>query len=44
MKISERIASIAAAPAPPNIAVQIYTQAMIAHCTQGGESIDQAIA
>jgi len=32
----------------PDIAVQIYTQAtmtkMIAHCTQGGESIDQAIA
>jgi hypothetical protein len=31
-----------------NIAVQIYTQAtmtkMIAHCTQSGESIDQAIA
>jgi ABC-type glycerol-3-phosphate transport system substrate-binding protein len=45
---AERIASIAAAPAPPNIAVQIYTQAtmtkMIGHCTQGGESIDQAIA
>jgi ABC-type glycerol-3-phosphate transport system substrate-binding protein len=44
----DRIPSIAAAPAPPNIAVQIYTQAtmtkMIAHCTQGGESIDQAIA
>ena len=33
---------------PPNIAAQIYTPAtmtkMIAHCTQGGESIDQAIA
>ena len=45
---AERIPSIAAAPAPPDIAVQIYTQAtmtkMIAHCTQGGESIDQAIA
>jgi len=38
----------AAAPAPPKIAVQIYTQAtmtkMIAHCTQQGQSIDQAIA
>ena len=35
------------APAPPNIAVQIYTQAtmtkMIAHCTQSGESMDRAI-
>ncbi len=42
------LATAAAAPATPNIAVQIYTQAtttkMIAHCTQGGESIDQAIA
>ena len=38
----------AAAPAPPKMAVQIYTQAtmtkMIAHCTQQGQSIDQAIA
>jgi hypothetical protein len=44
---AERIPS-SAAPAPPNIAAQIYTPAtmtkMIAHCTQGGESIDQAIA
>ena len=44
----EQIPSIAAAPAPPKIAVQIYTQAtmtkMIAHCTQQGQSIDQAIA
>jgi hypothetical protein len=41
-------ASGGAAPVPPNIAVQIYTQAtmtkMIVHCTQSGESIDQAIA
>src|SRR5207248_637622 len=44
----DRIASIAAAPAPPDIAVQIYTQAtmtkMIAHGTKGGESIERAIA
>jgi hypothetical protein len=44
---AERIPS-SAAQAPPNIAAQIYTPAtmtkMIAHCTQGGESIDQAIA
>ena len=42
-----QVASIAAAPAPPKIAVQIYTQAtmtkMIARTTQGGESIDKAI-
>ena len=35
------------APAPPKIAAQIYTQAimtkMIAKYTQGGESIDKAI-
>ena len=34
--------------APPKIAAQIYTQAittkMVAKCTQGGESIDKAIA
>jgi hypothetical protein len=43
-----RTLATATAPAPPNIAVQIYTQAtmtkMIGHCTQGAESIDQAIA
>ena len=36
------------APAPPNIAVQMYTQAtntkMIAQCTQQGKTVDQAIA
>ena len=41
-------ASIAAFPAPPDIAVQIYNQAtmtkMVARCTQGGQSIEQAIA
>ena len=41
-------ASIAAFPAPPEIAVQIYNQAtmtkMMARCTQGGQSIDQTIA
>lgn len=40
--------SISAFPAPPKIAAQIYTQAittkMVAKCTQGGESIDKAIA
>jgi ABC-type glycerol-3-phosphate transport system substrate-binding protein len=44
----DQITSIAAAPAPPNIANQIYTQAtmtkMIARCTQGGDTIDKAIA
>jgi ABC-type glycerol-3-phosphate transport system substrate-binding protein len=44
----DTIESIAAAPAPPKIAVQIYVQAtmtkMINKCTQGGESIDAAIA
>ncbi len=38
---------IAANPAPPDIAVQIYNQAtmtkMIARCTQGGQSIEQTI-
>ena len=41
-------ASISCAPAPTNIATQMYSQAtmtkMIARCTQQGESIDQAIA
>jgi ABC-type glycerol-3-phosphate transport system substrate-binding protein len=45
---SEVILSIAVAPAPPKIAVQIYTQAtmtkMIAHSTQQGQSVDAAIA
>jgi ABC-type glycerol-3-phosphate transport system substrate-binding protein len=43
----DTIVSIAAAPAPPKIANQIYTQAtmtkMIAKCTQSGQTIDQAI-
>ena len=42
------IASISCAPAPTNIATQMYSQAtmtkMIARCTQQGQSIDQAIA
>jgi ABC-type glycerol-3-phosphate transport system substrate-binding protein len=42
------VASIACAPAPTNIATQMYSQAtmtkMIARCTQQGESIDRAIA
>jgi len=41
-------AHIAAYPAPPDIAVQIYNQAtmtqMIARCTQGGQSVEQTIA
>ncbi|MBV9828078.1 MAG: extracellular solute-binding protein [Alphaproteobacteria bacterium] len=44
----DQIVSIACAPAPKKIANQIYSQAtmtkMIAHCTQQGQSIDQAIA
>lgn len=40
-------ASIAAFPAPPDIAVQIYNQAtmpkMIGRCTQGGQSVAQTI-
>jgi ABC-type glycerol-3-phosphate transport system substrate-binding protein len=44
----DQIVSIAAAPAPPKIATQIYNQAtmpkMISKCTQGGQSIEQAIA
>jgi len=44
----DQIPSISAAPAPPKVAVQIYTQAtmtkMIAQCTQSGKTIDQAIA
>ena len=41
-------ASIAAFPAPPEIAVQIYNQAtmtkMMARCTQGGASVNDTIA
>ena len=44
----DEIASVAAAPAPAAIGVQIYFQAihakMIARVTQGGESIDRTIA
>ncbi len=44
----DQIVSIAGAPAPVRIAQQMYVQAthtkMIAKCTQGGESIDKAIA
>jgi ABC-type glycerol-3-phosphate transport system substrate-binding protein len=47
-RYDDEIASISMAPAPPKIAVQMYTQAtctkMIAQCTQQGKSIDQAIA
>jgi hypothetical protein len=43
----DTIVSVAAAPAPPKIATQIYVQAtmpkMIAQVTQAGKSIDQAI-
>ena len=42
----DQIVSIACQPAPKRIANQIYVQAtmtkMIAHCTQGGESIEKA--
>jgi ABC-type glycerol-3-phosphate transport system substrate-binding protein len=42
------VLSIAGAPAPPKIANQMYAQGtvtkLIARCTQGGESIDRAIA
>ena len=42
------ILATSAFPAPPKIATQIYTQAtmtkLVAKCTQGGESIDKAIA
>ena len=41
------IAGISGAPAPTRIGNQIFVQAtmtkMIAHCTQGGESIDKAM-
>jgi hypothetical protein len=41
------IASISGAPAPTRIGNQIFVQAtmtkMIAHCTQGGQSIDKAM-
>ena len=44
----DQVLSIAAAPAPPKIAVQMYNQAimtkMIARCTQGGDSIEKTIA
>ncbi|MFO0295629.1 MAG: ABC transporter substrate-binding protein [Rhodospirillales bacterium] len=44
---NHQIASIAAAPAPPRIANQIYVQGvmpkMIARITQGGESIDRCL-
>jgi len=44
----DQIVSIAAAPAPPKIATQVYNQAtmakMISKCTQGGQTIEQAIA
>ncbi len=43
----DQVVSIAAAPAPPNIAVQIYNQGllpkMIARLTQQGEPIDKVI-
>jgi ABC-type glycerol-3-phosphate transport system substrate-binding protein len=43
-----QILATSAFPAPPKIATQIYTQAtmtkLVAKCTQGGESIDKAIA
>ena len=43
-----QILQVSAYPAPPKIAAQMYTQAittkMVAKCTQGGESIDKAIA
>jgi ABC-type glycerol-3-phosphate transport system substrate-binding protein len=43
----DAVPSISTAPAPPKIAVQIYTQAtmtkMIARCTQQGQTVDQAI-
>jgi hypothetical protein len=44
----DQIVSIAAAPAPPKIATQVYNQAtmakMISKCTPGGQTIEQAIA
>ena len=46
--VGDQIVSIPGAPAPTAIASQIYAQAtmtkMIAKCTQGGESVDKAIA
>jgi len=43
----DQIVNIACAPAPKRIANQMYTQAtmtkMIAHCTQQGQTVDQAI-
>ena len=45
-RYDDEVTSIAMAPAPPNIAVQMYTQAtntkIIAQCTQQRKSIDQA--
>jgi len=42
------LSSIAAQPAPPDVAVQIYNQAtlcnMVARVTRGGQSIEQAMA
>ncbi|HYM71474.1 MAG TPA: extracellular solute-binding protein [Stellaceae bacterium] len=44
----DTVLSIACAPAPPNIANQMYAQGtmtkLVAHCTQQGEPIDKAIA
>jgi hypothetical protein len=44
----DQLVSIAAAPAPPAIAAQIYAQAtmtkMIAKLTQGRESMDKVLA
>jgi len=44
----DTVLSIACAPAPPRIANQMYAQAtmtkLVAHCTQQGQSIEQAIA
>jgi len=47
-RYDDEINSIAMAPAPPKIAVQMYNQAtntkMVAQCTQQGKTVDQAIA
>ena len=44
----DAVLSIACAPAPPRIANQMYAQAtmtkLVAHCTQQGQPIAQAIA
>lgn len=43
-----QVLQVSAYPAPPRIAAQMYTQGittkLVAKCTQGGESIDKAIA